>query len=157
MSKKFFSRLIVALAFLAAAIFYLLSELLPERFGGFSLAWAGVLFAGMSGLALLVSAFGVKNSVALKKLQIAIGCVLILVAAVCLFFALALPDALLLPVLFVIAAFFLVLCTFVVGGKKWDDGDNHKAGYKCYDRRKAEEEKQAKKEDVSEGEDRADR
>ena len=140
MSKKLIPRLIVALAFLAAAVFYLLSELVPERFGAFNLAWAGVLFAGMSGIALLISAFGVKNSVTLKKLQIALSCALVLVAAVCLISALALPGNLILPIILVVIAFFLVVGTLVVGGRKWDEGDNHKAGYKNYYQRKAEEE-----------------
>lgn len=61
MSKKLLPRLIVALSFLTAAVFYLLSELMPEKFGGFNLAWAGVIFAGASGLALLISSLLTKK------------------------------------------------------------------------------------------------
>ena len=38
MSKKILPRLIVGISFLAAAILFLLSELMPDQFGGFNLA-----------------------------------------------------------------------------------------------------------------------
>ena len=61
MSKKMFVRLLVGLAFLAAAVLFLLSELMPDTFGGFNLAWAGLIFSGVSGLAFLFSALGTKK------------------------------------------------------------------------------------------------
>ena len=144
MSKKLFVRLLVALSFLAAAVFYLLSVLVPETFGGFNLAWAGVIFAGVSGLALLFSAIGTKNSTQLKKMQIFLSAGLLVVAALCLVFALALPENLWLPIVLVVLAVMLVLSVLITGGKKWDEGDNHKVGYKNYYQRKAEEEKDKK-------------
>lgn len=141
MSKKMFTRVLIALSFLVAAVFFLLSELMPETFGGFNLAWAGVIFAGISGLALLFSAIGTKNSTALKKMQILLSAVLLVVAAVCLISALAIPENLVLPIILVILAAMLVIGLLITGGKKWDEGDNHKAGYKNYYQRKAEEEK----------------
>ena len=141
MSKKMFTRVLIALSFLVAAVFFLLSELMPETFGGFNLAWAGVIFAGISGLALLFSTIGTKNSTALKKMQILLSAVLLVVAAVCLVSALAIPENLVLPIILVILAAMLVIGLLITGGKKWDEGDNHKAGYKNYYQRKAEEEK----------------
>lgn len=141
MSKKLFVRLLVALSFLVAAVFFLLSVLKVEPFTDFSASWAGVIFAGISGLALLFSAIGTKNSVQLKKLQIALSAALLAVAALCLIFALALPENLILPIILVVLAVMLVLGVLITGGKKWDEGDNHKAGYKNYYQRKAEEEK----------------
>ena len=41
----------------------------------------------------------------------------------------------------------LVLGILITGGKKWDEGDNHKAGYKNYYQRKEEEEKAKRKEE----------
>ncbi len=140
MSKKILPRLIVGLSFLAAAVLFLLSELMPDQFGGFNLAWAGLIFSGASGLALLLSALFTKNSVALKKLQILLSAIL-LVAVLCLVSALALPKNLVLPIILVVAAALLVLSILFTGGKKWDEGDNHKVGYKNYYQRKAEEEK----------------
>ena len=144
MSKKLFVRLLVALSFLVAAVFFLLSVLEVEPFTDFSASWAGVIFAGISGIALLFSAIGTKNSVQLKKLQIALSAALLAVAALCLIFALALPENLILPIILVVLAVMLVLGVLITGGKKWDEGDNHKAGYKNYYQRKAEEEKKKK-------------
>ena len=150
MSKKLFVRLLVALSFLIAAVLFLLSVLDVEPFTDFSASWAGVIFAGISGLALLFSAIGTKNSVQLKKLQIALSAALLAVAALCLIFALALPENLILPIILVVLAAMLVLGVLITGGKKWDEGDNHKAGYKNYSQRKAEEEKN--KQDDTDGE-----
>ena len=147
MSKKLFVRLLVALSFLAAAVFFFLSVLEVEPFTEFSASWAGVIFAGVSGLALLFSAIGTKNSTQLKKMQIFLSAGLLVVALVCLVFALALPEDWILPLIFILLGVMLVLSVLITGGKKWDEGDNHKVGYKNYYQRKAEEEKNKKDED----------
>ena len=41
----------------------------------------------------------------------------------------------------------IVLGVLVTGGKKWDEGDNQKVGYKTYRERKAEEEKKKQEEE----------
>lgn len=147
MSKKLFVRLLVALSFLAAAVFFFLSVLEIEPFTEFSASWAGVIFAGVSGLALLFGAIGTKNSTQLKKMQIFLSAGLLVVALVCLVFALALPEDWILPLIFILLGVMLVLSVLITGGKKWDEGDNHKAGYKNYYQRKEEEEKAKKKEE----------
>lgn len=147
MSKKLFVRLLVALSFLAAAVFFFLSVLEIEPFTEFSASWAGVIFAGVSGLALLFGAIGTKNSTQLKKMQIFLSAGLLVVALVCLIFALALPEDWILPLIFILLGVMLVLSVLITGGKKWDEGDNHKAGYKNYYQRKAEEEKAKRKEE----------
>ena len=147
MSKKLFVRLLVALSFLAAAVFFFLSVLEIEPFTEFSASWAGVIFAGVSGLALLFGAIGTKNSTQLKKMQILLSAGLLVVALVCLIFALALPEDWILPLIFILLGVMLVLSVLITGGKKWDEGDNHKVGYKNYYQRKAEEEKNKKDED----------
>ena len=147
MSKKLFVRLLVALSFLAAAVFFFLSVLEIEPFTEFSASWAGVIFAGVSGLALLFGAIGTKNSTQLKKMQIFLSAGLLVVALVCLIFALALPEDWILPLIFILLCVMLVLSVLITGGKKWDEGDNHKVGYKNYYQRKAEEEKNKKDED----------
>ena len=144
MSKKLFVRLLVALSFLAAAVFFFLSVLEVEPFTEFSASWAGVIFAGVSGLALLFSAIGTKNSTQLKKMQIFLSAGLLVVALVCLVFALALPEDWILPLIFILLGVMLVLSVLITGGKKWDEGDNHKVGSKNYYQRKAEEEKNKK-------------
>ncbi len=147
MSKKILVRLLVALSFLAAAVFFFLSVLEVEPFTEFSASWAGVIFAGVSGIALLFNAIGTKNSVTLKKLNVALSAVLLAVALVCLVSALALPQNWILPLIFILLGVMLVLSVLITGGKKWDEGDNHKVGYKNYYQRKAEEEKNKKDED----------
>ena len=147
MSKKLFVRLLVALSFLAAAVFFFLSVLEIEPFTEFSASWAGVIFAGVSGLALLFGAIGTKNSTQLKKMQIFLSAGLLVVALVCLIFALALPEDWILPLIFILLGVMLVLSVLITGSKKWDEGDNHKVGYKNYYQRKAEEEKNKKDED----------
>ena len=147
MSKKLFVRLLVALSFLAAAVFFFLSVLEIEPFTEFSASWAGVIFAGVSGLALLFGAIGTKNSTQLKKMQIFLSAGLLVVALVCLVFALALPEDWIRPLIFILLGVMLVLSVLITGGKKWDEGDNHKVGYKNYYQRKAEEEKNKKDED----------
>ena len=131
MSRKFFVKFLVVLAFLAAAVLWLLSVLVPDTFGFFNLNWAVALFAGVGGLAFLFNGFAEKNSVTLKKMNIILGACLLVIAAVCIAFALALPKNLVWPIIAVILA--------AAGGKKWDEGDNHKAGYKNYYERKKEE------------------
>ena len=147
MSKKILVRLLVALSFLVAAVFFFLSVLEVEPFTEFSASWAGVIFAGVSGIALLFNAIGTKNSVTLKKLNVALSAVLLAVALVCLVSALALPQNWILPLILILVGVMLVLGILITGGKKWDEGDNHKAGYKNYYQRKAEEEKAKKKEE----------
>ena len=141
MSKNLFIRLLVALSFLAAAVFFFLSVLEVEPFTEFSASWAGVIFAGISGLALLFSAIGTKNSTQLKKIKLFFSTGLLVVALLCLIFALALPENWILPLIFILLGVMLVLSVLITGGKKWDEGDNHKVGYKNYYQRKAEEEK----------------
>lgn len=150
MSKNILIKLLVALAFLAAAVFFFLSVLDVEPFTEFSASWAGVIFAGVSGLALLFSAIGTKNSTQLKKMKIFFSAALLVVALVCLIFALALPENWILPLILILAGVMLVLGVLITGGKKWDTGDNQKVGYKNYYQRKAEEEKNKKNDDQSE-------
>lgn len=130
MSKKMFVRLLVGLAFLAAAVLFLLSELMPDTFGGFNLAWAGLIFSGVSGLAFLFSALGTKNSVTLKKLNLLLSAALLVVAVLCLVFALALPDNLVLPIILVVLAAVLVLGILITGGKNGTKGITTKSGIK---------------------------
>lgn len=147
MSKKFFVRLLVGIAFLVAAVLYLLSVVLPDTFGFFSLAWAGLLFTGVGAIAFLLYGFTVKNSVTLKKLYLILGGIFLVLAVLCLVSALALPKNWILPMILVIAALVALFCVLATGGKNWDEGDNQKIGYKNYYQRKAEEEKNKKDED----------
>lgn len=140
MSKHFFTKLLLALAWLAAAVLWLLSVILPDRFGFFNLNWAIVIVCGTGGLALLLrGTFSGKTGV-LKKGDLFLGAGLLVIAAISVIFALALPKSYIWPVIAVIIALAGVLSVLATGGKKWDEGDNQKVGYKDYRARKAEEE-----------------
>ncbi len=152
MSKHFFLRLLLALAWLAAAVLWLLSVILPDTFGFFNLNWAIVIICGTGGLVLLLRGIFTGKSGVLKKGNVFLGAGLLIIAAVSVIFALALPKSYIWPIIAVILALAGVLSVLATGGKKWDEADNQKVGYKDYrtrkaeeEARKAEEEKRAKK------------
>lgn len=147
MSKNLLTKLLIGLAVLAAAVLWLLSVLLPETFGFFNLNWAVVIVCGVSGLALVLRGLFSRKTGILKKSDIFIGAILLILAGVSVAFALALPKTIIWPIIAVVLAAAALLSVLAVGGKKWDEGDNHQVGYKTYRERKAEEEKRSEKED----------
>lgn len=146
MSRNFIYKVLGALVVLCAAVFWLLSITMPETFGDFSLAWAGVLLCGGLGAIMLIQGLFQKNNVSIKKFKVWIGVGLFIAAILCLVSALAIPGNLVLPIIAIVVAAGLMIAVFASGGEKWDEGDNHKVGYKNYHERKAEEEKQQQKE-----------
>lgn len=143
MNKRFLFGFIIGVAALAAAVLWLLSVIVPDTFGWFSGGWAVVVISGVAGLAFVLKGVCVKESGVLKKLSIMIGAALMVVCFIQLAVELALPKNTIAPAITVIAVAALLLGYIVVGGKKWDSGDNQKVGYKNYYQRKAEAEKKA--------------
>lgn len=143
MNKKFLFGLVVGVAALAAAVLWLLSVLVPDTFGWFSAGWAVVVISGAAGLSFVLKGVVVKESIVIKKFNIIFGAALLVVCFIQLAVELALPKNSVAPAITVIAVAALLLGYVVVGGKKWDSGDNQKVGYKNYYQRKAEEEKKA--------------
>ncbi len=150
MSKSFFVKLLIGLAWVAAAVLWLLSVVLPDTFGFFNFSWAVVVIAGTSGIALLLRGLFSGKAGILKKIDILLGALLIIIAAVSVAFALALPDSYIWPVIAVVLTAAGLLSLFATGGKKWDGGDNEQVGYKDYRARKAEEEKRGEEGDGEE-------
>ncbi len=148
MNKKFLFGFTLGLIAVLAAVLWLLSVVAEESFGWFSFGWAVVLLAGGFGVAFILRGIFSKTAVPLKKLSIYFGAGFIIVAVLALVGELALDNKIILPVIAVIIAAALLLGFIVVGGKKWDTGDNQKVGYKnYYERQKEQEEKeQAEKE-----------
>ena len=142
MSRNLIYKLLGGLVVLAAAVLWILSLTVPETFGFFSLAWAGVLLCGGIGLIFLLNGIFQQNISTIKKLKIWFGVGLLVGALLCLVSAIAIPDSLVIPIIAVIVAIGFIITILATGGKKWDEGDNHKAGYKNYFERKKEEEKQ---------------
>jgi len=144
MSKHFFGKFLIALAWLAAAILWLLSVIMPDKFGFFNFNWALVVICGTAGLAITVRGLFAKKSDILKKKDIFLGAVLLIIAGVSVAFALAMPKKIVWPIIAVVLALAAVCSVLAVGGKKWDEGDNEKVGYKDYRARKKDEEKKDK-------------
>ena len=73
MSKNLIYKLLGAIIVIAAVVLWILSLTVPETFGFFSLAWAGVVICGGLGLILLLQGCFQKNISTLKKLKIWFG------------------------------------------------------------------------------------
>ncbi len=142
MSRNLIYKLLGALVVVAAAVLWILSLTVPETFGFFSLAWAGVLLCGGIGVIFLLNGIFQKNITTIKKLKIWFGVALLVCAVLCLVSAITIPENLVIPIIAVIVAVGFMITILATAGKKWDEGDNHKVGYKNYFERKKEEEKQ---------------
>ena len=153
MSKKFLFGFVIALAFLAAAVLWLLSAVptgnpvLPN----FNPQWAILIVAGVCALAFILRAFFDKSMlVPVKKLYVILGAGFIVV---CVFMLISIfawdtdNGRIIAPIIGVVIALALVLMILATGGKKWDQADNKNVGYKNYHQRKAEEEAARKKEE----------
>lgn len=147
MSKKFVFRLALGLSFVIVAVFYLLNVMNIDGFGFFNLAVAVAIWTGVAGGAFLLYGLFGKNPVPLKKLYVFVGAGLLVVTALAVINHLAIDNKIILPVILVILSVAAVISVIAVGGKKWDEGDNQKAGYKNYYQRKAEEEAKKSKGD----------
>ncbi|HIX09579.1 MAG TPA: hypothetical protein H9683_05280 [Firmicutes bacterium] len=145
MSKKFLFGLIVSLMIVVIAVLWLLSALDVAGMEWFSLGWAATIAAAILGVAFIGRGLFGKTAGPLKKLWIFFGAVFLVVAVITLACEIAMPGEIVMPIIAVVLAVALLIGFIAVGGKKWDTGDNQKAGYKNYYERKAEEE--ARKQD----------
>ncbi len=146
MGRNFVYKVLGALIIVLASVLWILSLTVTDAFGFFNLAWAGVLLCGGIGLLFLINGVLQKNITTVKKLKIWFGAGLLICAVLCLVSAIALPHSLVLPIISIVVAFAFLITILATGGKKWDEGDNHKLGYKNYHERKAEEEKKEESE-----------
>ena len=144
MNRKIIPKLISGFSFLIVAILWLVSTLKPNSLGGFNLAWGVVVFAGMNGIAFVINAVLARNSIVDKRLYLIVASIMFVIVAVSIVFALALPTEIIWPIIAVVLAPLLIVGTLITNGKKWDAGDNQKAGYKTYKERKEEENKEKK-------------
>ena len=141
MSKKFLFKFLIALVFVASAVVWLLSVLYPSTFGNLNLSWIIASVCAVLGLIFIGRGLFSKKLGIAKKLNILIGAGFI-VAGVFALVGTIVKDSLVWPIIAVVIAVALLLCLFATGGKKWDEADNQKVGYKDYYARKAEEEKE---------------
>lgn len=146
MSKRFLFGLIVCLLIVAVAVLWLLSALKVEGMEWFTLGWAVTIAAGILGVAFILRGLFGKMAGPLKKMWIFFGSLFLVVAVITLACEIAMPAEIIAPIIAIVLAVGLLIGFVAVGGKKWDEGDNQKVGYKNYYQRKAEEEARKKEE-----------
>ena len=140
MNKNFVFSLINAFAFLAVAIVWVLSLIFVEAFAWFNLGYGIAFVCAIVGLTFAIGA-NKKLDTMTKKAKLALALCFWVIAVVALVFALALPTTFVPALVCLVIAIAIVLSVLLVGGEKWDKGDNEKPGYKNYYERKAEQEK----------------
>ncbi len=139
MKNKHVFTLINVAALVLGAILWVIDVATPTAMPRFNFAWAALIVTAIWGVSFTVRVFFEKQTV-LKKSWTIVAAVCYVAAAGSLIGALALPSKLILPILCLAVAASLLIGSLVLGGKKWDEGDNQKPDYKNYYQRKAEEE-----------------
>lgn len=139
MSKNFFFKLFAGLIFVLGAVLWLLSLIVPQTFGWFNASYAVSITCGSLGLLLIAMGCFANQSNIIKKIKIWLGIGLIVVTVYSLISAILLPENLASPIACIVIGMGLIISILVTGGKKWDEGDNQKIGYKNYHERKKEE------------------
>ncbi len=142
MKKRHLFTIINLSALVFALLLWVISVADPDLMKGFDFAWAAFIATAIWGVSFTVRVF-FETDIMLKKSWTILAGVFYLTAAGALIGALALEGKLILPILCLTAAVAVLVGSLVLGGKKWDEGDNQKPEYKNYYERK-EEERQAK-------------
>ncbi len=144
MKKRHLFTIINLTALVFALLLWVISIADADLMKGFDFAWAAFIATAIWGVSFTVRVF-FEEEIILKKSWTILAGIFYVTAAGALIGALALKGSLILPILCLAAAVALLVGSLVLGGKKWDEGDNQKPGYKNYYERK-EEESQAKAE-----------
>ena len=140
MSKKILFKVAVALVFVAAAVVWLLSVVMPEAFAGLNLSWVIAIACGALGVLFILRGIFAKTLTFVKKAYIFVGGALI-IAGVLALVGTFVETKLVLPIIAIVITVCALLAILAVGGKKWDTADNEKVGYKDYRQRKKDGEK----------------
>ncbi len=138
MKKRHLFTVINLSALVFALLLWVISIAVPDALPGFDFAWAAFIATAAWGISYTVRVF-VEEDIMLKKSWTILAGVFYVTATGSLIGALALPGKLILPILCLAAAVAVLVGSLVLGGKKWDEGDNQKPGYKNYYERKEEE------------------
>ncbi len=139
MNMKFLLGIFSSLAWVIAAVFWLLSLFVPE-FAAFNLNWAMVIVAGICGVCMILTGILVEKQAVLKRFNVFMGAALVALAGISVVFALALPTSYIFPIIALIIALGGFVSFLTAGMVKWDKGDNEQEGYQNYYQRKAAEE-----------------
>ncbi len=138
MQKRYLFTIINVSALVFAALLWVISVASPDLMPGLGFAWCVFIATAIWGVSFTVRIFFEKQTVLKKSWAILAGAFYV-AAAGALIGALALEGKLILPILCLTAAIALLVGSVALGGKKWDEGDNEKPGYKNYYQRKEEE------------------
>ncbi len=136
-------KILAAVAFVLAALLWVLATVIPDTPDWFNFAFAVFVLSLCWGVLLIAG--GVKaDRPAVKKAIFVGGGMLLVFAAFMAVVAFALPLITWLPVVFLALAVAVFISVLLMGNAKWDEGDNEKPGYKTY-RQKLEEKEAAQK------------
>lgn len=141
MSKNMIFKVLIALCFVAVAVVWILSV---QGIIAVNLSWLIAVFAFAVGALFIIRGLFGKNVGVLKKLNILFGAALV-VAGVFALVGTFIEGNLVLPIISIILTVAILLCVLATGGRKWDEADNNKVGYKDYWARKKEKEEQEKR------------
>ena len=123
---------------LIASLLWLLAVVAPDAFGWYNFSFAVTVVFAVWGVSCIVKGATIDDSVTTKKAYLILGVVLAIVALVALPFAIAVPTNVVPPLVCITIALGAFITLIATKGKKWDMGDNEKAGYKNYYERKEE-------------------
>ena len=142
MSKNMLFKVLIALCFVAVAVVWALSaaEVITVR-----LDWLIAVFAFALALVFILRGLFSKTVGIAKKLWIILGAVLV-VAGVLALVGTFIDTKLVLPIIAIVVTVAVLLCVLATGGKKWDEADYTKVGYKDYRTRKREQEEREARE-----------
>jgi hypothetical protein len=144
MKRRFAFQLVAVLGLLVAAVLWILATVAPEAFGWFKLATFVAVVTGFWGVAVLIDATtDQSNSLSVKKAKIVGGAVLLIFCVLAIVWTALLPAKIILPLIMLVIACAFMFSVFILKGRKWDEGDNKKEGYKNYYQRKEEAAKKA--------------
>ena len=151
MNKIFIFRLLSFIVLLLAPLFWLLSLIIPSVFGWFNFSVAcGFVFAGL-GLIIIAQNAVLRLFFAYKRLGLILATFFEIIALVCFVSGFALAKSIIAPIICIIIAVVLIVGLFIsISGLKikWDEGDNHKQGYKNYEERNKEKEAQENNDNI---------
>ena len=141
--KKFHLNLIALIVTVIAALLWVLSKAV-DALSWFSFS-AFVMVVCLIWGAIEIAKASVDKTIALvKKGYIFVGSLLIVFGILMCVWTFAVPSDFIAPLIVLILTAGLLISFIIVGGKKWDEGDNHQEGYLNYRERKAlEEQKKA--------------
>jgi hypothetical protein len=138
---KFIFKAIDIFALVLGCFLWLMSEVAKDSFAWFNFAFAVVVICGLWGVSSIIQGAIFKEKTVIKKARLIIGGIFLVVSAGSLIWAINMPGNIVLPIICLIIALAIFAGLFISGGKKWDEADNQKEGYKNYYERKVEADK----------------